>query len=129
MSEHLDELEPVDVTVVHFDQVDRLADYRRHLDLDERIRLLTDPGRTLYEALGIGRGRWWRVWGPRTVVAYARLLRRGRGYRRHRGDSLQLGGNVVLADRGRVAWTSRPAEPDDRPTVDELAAVLDDLRA
>jgi hypothetical protein len=114
-----------EIAVVFFDSTDRLPAYRRHLDLPDRMRLLADPGRTAYEALDVGRGRWWRVWGPRTLVAYSRLVAGGRRYRRHRGDSLQLGADAVIGGDGRVRYLFRPPDPDARPPIDDL---LDALR-
>lgn len=124
MRDRLDELGDAEVVVVFFDGTDRLAAYRAHHDLPSRIRLLADPERRVYEALGIGRGSWWRVWGPRTLLAYGRLVARGRRYERHRGDSLQLGGDVVIGPDGLLRAVHRPADPDARPTVDELVRDL-----
>ena len=128
VSEHLDDLDPVDVAVVHFDQVDRLDEYRRHHELPERIRLLADPDRTLHDAFAVGRGARRRVWGPRTVLAYSRILRTGGRYRRHRGDSLQLGADIVIATDGTVGTVFRPAAPDDRPSVAAIAAAVASAR-
>lgn len=124
MSGHLDELEPVEVVVVHFDGADRLGEYRTHHDVRDEVRLVADPDRRLYGTFAIGRGSWRRVWGPRTIGAYLRLMRKGRRYRRHTGDSLQLGGDVVVAPDGRVAWVYLPDEPDARPTIEEVAAAV-----
>jgi hypothetical protein len=129
VSRHLDEWEPVEMAVVHFDGTDRLDEYRSFHRIPERVRLLADPDRAAYQALGIGRGSWWRVWGPATLAAYLRLMRRGRRFHRHRGDSLQLGADVVVAPGGRVAWTAAPQEPDARPSVEEIGVALEAARA
>jgi len=52
-------------------------------------------------------------------------MRKWRSYRRHRGDSLQLGGDVVVGAEGRVAWTFFPKEPDTRPTTDQIEVAVD----
>ncbi len=124
MGERLDEFDGATVSVVFFDATDRLGDYRRHHGVPDAIRLVADPERRVYDAFGIDRGSWWRVWGPRTIRAYARLLGRGRRYHRHEGDSLQLGGDVVVGADGRVVEVFRPPDPDARPSVDELLAAL-----
>jgi len=129
VSEHLEQLDPVEIVIVHFDETDRLHEYRSFHGVPDDVRIVADPERTLYRTLGIGRGRWWRVWGPRTFRAYLRLMREGRRYRRHRGDSLQLGGDVVVGADGRVAWTFLPAEPDARPTHQQIEAAVDTARA
>lgn len=128
VSERLDDLAPVELVVVHFDQVDRLADYRRFHGLPDEVRVVADPERGLYGAFGVGRGSWARVWGPRTWLAYARLIGGGGRYRRHRGDSLQLGADVVVGPDGRVAWAFLPDEPDDRPTADQVVAAVEAAR-
>ena len=125
MSEHLEALEPVEIVVVHFDETDRLGEYRSFHGVPDALRIVGDPERTLYRTLGIGRGAWWRVWGPRTFRAYLRLVRKGRRFRRHRGDSLQLGGDVVVGADGRVAWTFLPAEPDARPGPQQIEEAVD----
>jgi hypothetical protein len=127
--DHLDTLDPVDIAVVHFDQTDRLGEYRRFHRIPDRVRLLADPDRDLHALFAIGRGPWWRVWGPRTFVAYARLLRAGGRYRRHRGDSLQLGADIVIAADGTMTTIFRPSEPDDRPSLAALESALDSARA
>jgi len=122
--DHLDELGAAEVVVVFFDGTDRLAAYRAHFDIPARIRLLADPDRATYGALGIGRGPWWRVWGPKTVLAYLRLVRKGASYRRHDSgsDTLQLGGDLVVGGDGRVTYLFRPPDPDARPPVADLVA-------
>ena len=124
MRDRLDRFGDAEVAVVFFDSTDRLGAYRAHLDLPPRIRLLADPDRRTYEALGIGRGPWWRVWGPRTLLAYARLAARGRRVQRHRGDSLQLGGDMVISRDGLVSYLYRPPDPDSRPPVEDLVHAL-----
>jgi hypothetical protein len=125
VSERLADLDPVEIVVVHFDETDRLGEYRSFHHLPDEILLVADPERELYRAFGIGRGSFRRVWGPRTLAAYLRLLGKGHRYRRHRGDSLQLGGDVVVRSDGSVAWTFFPDEPDARPTGDQLATAVE----
>ena len=124
MSERLDEFGDAEVAVVFFDQTDRLDDYRSHHGVPAGVRLLGDPDRSIYDAFQIGRGAWWRVWGIRTVAAYVRSIRGGGAYRRHQGDSLQLGGDVVVDAAGVVRSLWRPDGPAARPSVDDLLAAL-----
>lgn len=124
MRDRLDEMGDAEVGVVFFDSTDRLGDYRRNFELPDRIRLLADPDREAYDAMGISRGSWWDVWGPRTWLAYVKLMVKGRRYHRHRGDSLQLGGDFVVGPDQRMAYVCLPPDPDARPPVDELIAAL-----
>ncbi len=124
MCDRLDEFGDAELAVVFFDSTDRLDAYRESFDVPDRIRLLADPDRSAYAALGIGRGPWWKIWGPRTFLAYAKLIVRGRSYQRHEGDSLQLGGDFVVGPDGRMTYVFRPPDPDSRPPVDELVAAV-----
>ena len=101
----------------------------------ERHRLpfpvLVDPTRDVYRAYGFGRGSVARVWGRRAARRYVEILRRDglRGLRAPTEDTLQLGGDVVVAPDGSLAWGFWGAGPDDRPTVDELLAAVDRSRS
>lgn len=118
----------VELSVVFFDNTDRLGDYRTHHQLPDEVRLVADPERRAYAAFDFGRGSWWKVWGPRTFLRYASLLRGGRRYHRHRpgSDTLQLGGDVVIGRDGRIAAIHRPDEPDARVDVAELIGGVTD---
>lgn len=124
--DRLDQFGDAEIAVVFFDSTDRLADYRRNLDIPDRIRLLADPDRRSYQAFRIGRGSWWRVWGPKTIKKYLRLIRDGRDYHRHEAgtDTLQLGGDFVIDPTGHMSYAYRPPDPDSRPPVDDLIRSL-----
>lgn len=126
MRDRLDEFGDAAIAVVHFDQTDRLDRYREHFEVPERIRLLADPDRTLYAALGIGRGPWWRVYKPSVLWGYARRIVGGTKYEGlgSDGDTLQLGGDVVIGRDGRFTYVFEPPDPDARPPVDDLLAAL-----
>lgn len=125
MCERLDEFGDADIAVVMFDGTARLPEYRSHHGIPERVRLLADPDRLAYEAFSLSRGSLWAVWGPKTWLAYLRLIRGGRKYQRHEGDTLQLGGDFVVGRSGIVTYAYRPPDPDARPSVDALLAALD----
>jgi hypothetical protein len=94
--------------------------FERELDLG--FPVYGDPDRAAYEAFGFGRGSIARVWlDPRVWARYARLLASGRRLRRAEQDTLQLGGDVVAAG-GTVRWVYRSRGPEDRPSVEQLAA-------
>ena len=107
--------------VLTFTDPRNLAAYQRRFA--SPLTVVTDPDRHLYRALGFGRGSIGRVWGWRAGIRYLRLLTSGGRLQRHDGtDTLQLGGNVVVARTGQLHWRYQGAGPDDRPTVDELLA-------
>jgi hypothetical protein len=118
VSDRLDEFGGAAVVLVTFTRSRNLPGYRRRLGL--RYPAVADEERVAYHAYGLGRGSWWRVYGPATWLAYARLLRRGEHLARPSEDTLQLGGDFVVAADGRLAYAFRSRRPDDRPPVDEL---------
>jgi hypothetical protein len=124
--DHLDQMPGVLPVVVTFtDDVGRLAAYRVHLDID--FPILADPDRSLYRAVGAGRGSLRRVWSPGTIALYARLLRRGRRLRAPKDDTRQLGADLLVDADGRLRRVWLPASPDLRPDIAELVAAVRDL--
>ena len=108
------------VVAVNFDTPERVARYAAAFGRD--VLFLCDPERVLYTRFGLGRASRSRVWfHPAVWRSYARLLRSG--YRLSRapvGDTLQLGGDVVLDAALRPVWTYRSRGPEDRPAIDEV---------
>jgi len=124
--DHLDQMTGLMPVVVTFtDDVGRLAGYREHLGID--FPILADPDRTLYLAVGAGRGSLRRVWSPGTVALYARLLRKGRRLRRPHDDTRQLGADLLVDADGRLRRVWLPESPDVRPDVADLVAAVRDL--
>lgn len=129
MSDRLHEFgTDTEVVLVTFTDPDALAAYRSRRDLGYRI--LLDPDRAAYRAFGLGRGSVARVWGRRALARYVELFRSARrdgtSFRLERPteDTLQLGGDFVIAPDGTIAWAFRGAGPDDRPSVDDLIAAV-----
>jgi peroxiredoxin len=120
--DRLADLGDAKVALITFTRQRNLRGYRGRLQLPYVV--LSDEDRASYRAYGLGRGPWWRVWGPATVRAYARLLRSGSRLRRPDADTLQLGGDFVVDRTGRIAYAYRSRQPDDRPPVDELVTVV-----
>jgi peroxiredoxin len=110
------------VVVIAFSAPEHVAAYQR-----ERLAPLTvliDRQCVAYRAYGLGRGAVWRVWGPKVWWAYLRLIRSGRRFRWPTDDTLQLGGDFVVGRDGRLQYVFRSADPDDRPSVDDLVAAV-----
>lgn len=124
--DHLDQMPGVVPVVVTFtDDVGRLAAYRQHLGIE--FPVLADPDRSLYGAVGAGRGSLRRVWSPGTIVLYARLLRQGRRLRLPTENTRQLGADLFIDGDGRLGRVWLPAGPDLRPSVDEFVAAVNGL--
>ncbi len=83
--------------------------------------VLSDPERTLYHRLGIGRAPLWRVYSPGTLATYATAIARGHRPARPAEDTRQLGGDAIMID-GTVRELWRPRTPDDRPAASEVVA-------
>jgi peroxiredoxin len=92
--------------------------------------LVADPAGEAFRAFGLGRTSWWRILRPRSVLRYLGLILRGTWPRRpNKGeDVLQLGGDFVLDQGGRVVFAYRSAEPTDRPAIDVLSREIERLR-
>ncbi len=88
--------------------------------------LLLDPQRVAYQAFSMDRS-FLRSWNLRTILLYARLLLSGRRWRGIRGDSAQLGGDVLVDARGIVRLVYRSRDPADRPPVQMLLRTLHEL--
>jgi len=120
LRQHESELEKLDarVLVVTFEAPERAEAYARETDL--QWPLLIDSQRALYGAYGMGRGRWWAIWGPASFWVYLKLIVRGQRPQRPTGDIHQLGGDILVDPLGLVALHHVGTGPADRPAVRAL---------
>jgi alkyl-hydroperoxide reductase/thiol specific antioxidant family protein len=118
----LSEFGDAEVVVIAFAAPGYVAAYQR--DRLAPLTVLVDESRQVYRAYGLGRGSVRTVWGPKTWWAYAKLIRQGRRFQRPTEDTLQLGGDFVVGRDGRLVYVFRSADPDDRPTVDDLLVAV-----
>lgn len=108
------------VVVVAFAAPESLAQYQRGLGLDD-VLVLSDRERATYRAFGFGRASFRRVWlDPRVWLRYATLVARGRRPYPAQDDTLQLAGDVLTDDAGRVRWIYRGRGPEDRPSLETV---------
>ncbi len=125
MSDRLYELgQETDVVLVTFTDPANLAYYRSTNDIP--FPILLDPSRRAYRAFGLGRGSVARIYGWRAARRYWEILRTDgiAGLRYPTEDTLQLGGDFVIAPDGTLAWGFWGEGPDDRPDVNELVAAV-----
>lgn len=121
MLDHREEL-GLRIVVVAFADAKPLRRYQQGLGLED-VLVLSDPDHQSYAVFGFPRGSVRRVWlDPRVWWRYGTLLARGRRPARAQQDSLQLGGDVLVDDSGRVRWIHRSRGPEDRPRLAVLAA-------
>ncbi len=113
-----------EVVLVTFSTPDRARRHRTRLDLP--FPVLVDPDRATYRAYGLDRGTVGRVWGPKTVRRYRDIIRVDgiAGLRPPDGDTLQLGGDFVVARDGTLAWGFWSDGPDDRPAIGDLKGAV-----
>jgi peroxiredoxin len=109
------------VLIVSFETPERLRAYVRYHQLP--FPALADPQRAVYRRYGMGRGPWWRIYGPRVLLGYLRAYLRGRRVT-IRGDTLQQGGDFVIDAAGTVRLAHVGQDSFDRPPVDDLLRAL-----
>ncbi|MBW2276544.1 MAG: AhpC/TSA family protein [Deltaproteobacteria bacterium] len=131
MRDRFDEVEAVDaqVLVVSFGEPERVAWLVEDLNLP--FRVAADPSRGVYQAFGLAKASFFRVWHPRVIVKYMKLIRSGMKipHRDVAADLWQLGGDFVIDADGVVRYTYYSEGPEDRPSVDELIAELSSSRS
>ena len=113
------------VLAVSFEPRDRLFQLSRQMGLP--FPLLSDPERDVYRAYRLGTRSLRQVFGLGTIWTYIKLLARGNRYQCRRSDLRQEGGDFVIDGRGVVRFMHRGSAPHDRPTVDQLLDVLDEI--
>lgn len=90
--------------------------------------LLIDARRETYKAFGMRRSLT-GSWNLATIRRYRQIMKEGRSWRGIQGDSLQLGGDVVVDAAGVVRLLAPSKTPLDRPSIESLLAVFARLRA
>ncbi len=89
--------------------------------------LLSDPERDVYRAYRMGRRSLRQVFGLGTIWTYVKLVALGRRYHFRWSDLRQGGGDFVIDRQGVVRFEHQGPAPHDRPTVDQLLDVLNDI--
>ena len=112
------------VVLVTFTDPANLVAYGARNDLP--FPILVDGDRSTYRAYGLGRGTIARMYGWRAGRRYWELYREQGRLDRQRAteDTLQLGGDFVIAPDGTLTYGFWGAGPDERPSVDELIAAV-----
>ncbi|MGB3734527.1 MAG: peroxiredoxin-like family protein [Ilumatobacter sp.] len=137
MSDRLDEIagprgERSHVALITFTTPDEVVAYQQRRRLP--FPILVDAERDVYDAYGMGRGSFLDVWGWRALRRYFQILRpSGPGSRRDlqpaTEDTRQLGGDMVIAPDGRLAWGHWSVRSTDRPSVDDIVHAVTEATA
>lgn len=114
-------VEPIALGFSPVDALRELAEY-----LKWPYRFLSDPDRSVYNRLGLGRAGPRSVFNTGTRAIYRDAARRGISIRRPVEDIRQLGGDAVSVD-GTVVALWRPESPDARPPVEAMVETVESL--
>lgn len=87
---------------------------------------LVDPERNAYHAYGL-QSSILRSWMPQNLWFYAKATLQGREKFGKRGDPHQLGGDFIVDSQGIVRLAHPSKEPTDRPSVEKLLQVLNQV--
>lgn len=88
--------------------------------------LLLDPERVTYQVYGLG-SSFARVWSPKVMFHYLKLILRGRKLLPVQGDPHQMGGDFIVDAAGLIRLAHASKDPVDRPPVEKLLPVLRSL--
>lgn len=103
---------------------EQAAEFRAKLKTE--LTLLADAGREAYRAYGLRRGTWREVIGPKVWPRLLKAAIRG-GAGKPVGDVWQMPGAFVIDTRGIIRYAHYPGDQAERPSNDELLAVLESL--
>lgn len=85
-----------------------------------KFEIFSDPNREVYKLFGLGRAKPWKIFHPRTVYKFVKLLIQGEKVQKAKEDEFQMGGDFLIDAEGRLLYDFRSGTPDERPTVEEL---------
>ena len=105
----------IQVAIVTFETPPEVRSYLAEMKFSWSVFI--DHDRMLYRGYGMDRGRLRDIWGGRTWIAYMKEFARGRLPKYSGGDTLQLGGDVLIDPTGIVRFHHVGSGPGDRPSV------------
>lgn len=92
-------------------------------DTESPFPLLLDPERAICQVHRLD-SSFIRVWSPKVMWHYLKLILRGEHMRPVQGNPHQLGGDVIVDDAGIIRLLHRSKDPVDRPPVGKLLTEL-----
>lgn len=114
----------VAIVVISFAEPEKLAPYQEHHQWP--FIMLADPKRIAYQAFGLKRLSWFRVFSPSTLTLYIRLLRTGKKLQSYgKDDYYQAGGDFLVDRQGNIFFAHRSRDPADRPALEKLLKAID----
>lgn len=91
---------------------------------DVKFRLVADPQHKIYAAYGIERGSLFDFLAPGAGARSLKATLKGHMHGRFEGSELQLPGDFVLDEQGKVLFAHRGAHIGDNTPLDPLLAVV-----
>ena len=83
-----------------------------------------DLEKSLYHHYGMFSAGFWDLWGPRSWLAYLKLIAKGQKLQKTEGDVEQRGGDVVIDPDGVIRLHHIGSGPGDRPDIDSVLAMI-----
>jgi hypothetical protein len=115
----------VNIVVVTFDNSVSARSYIAETGLQWTV--LIDEQRTLYKAYGMQQGSFLDIWGPASWLAYLQEFSRGQRLQKPGSDIMQRGGDVLIDPEGIVQLHHIGKGPADRPTIEQLLSVVNNM--
>lgn len=99
------------------------GDETKYVGSRNKVARISDPLCELYQAFGLHKGTFIELFGPRVLLAWARLMVGGCGVGHLAGDGFQMPGAFLFRD-GRILAAQRPHSQSELP---DLPALFDGL--
>jgi peroxiredoxin len=101
---------------------DSVAEFARRGDV--KFRLVADPEKRIYAQYGIERGRLAAFFAPGALVSSLKATVRGHLHGRCEGSELQLPGDFIVDENGKIVFAHRGRHIGDNTSLDTLLARL-----
>ncbi len=99
------------------------AQFRRRMKID--LPVLADEHRVSYKAIGAKKGSVGELVGPRMLARGVAASAKNRVVQgRTIGSATQLGGAMVVAPGGRIAWSHLASDASDNASPEEILAAV-----
>lgn len=88
-----------------------------------------DPEKKLYHHYGMFSAGLWDLWGPRSLIAYVKLLAKGQKLSKSDGDIEQRGGDIVIDPDGIIRLHHIGSGPGDRPDIKTVLTMIQETES
>lgn len=90
------------------------------------VPVVCDPERLAYQAMGLGKISFWRLFRPGVLFKFMVQILQGHKIRRIREgeDAMQAGGDYLLRPDRTLVWGYQGLDPTDRPKTRKLLQIV-----